>query len=104
MMFRMMLLAVAAVLAAMGPAWADAIDGQWCFAGSSLEIQGPRIRTPGGHEISGTYSRHDFSYVVPANEPGGGSEVNMVLLSEDTLTLTRGPAAPETWRRCKPTS
>lgn len=104
MMFRKMAFAGAVVLATIGPARADAIDGQWCFSGSSLEIQGPRIRTPGGNEISGTYSRHGFSYRVPANEPGSGSEVVMVLLSDEALTLTRGTAAPETWRRCKPTS
>jgi hypothetical protein len=104
MIFRKFALAGAVVLATGVAARADAIDGQWCFASSSLEIQGPRIRTPGGNEISGNYSRHGFSYVVPANEPGSGSDVVMVLLSEETLSLTRGAAAPETWRRCKPTS
>ncbi len=104
MMLRRLALAGAALLASTCATRADAIDGQWCLASSTFEIKGPQIRTPGGNEIAGNYSRHGFSYVVPAGEPGSGSEVVMVLLNEETLTLTRASAAPETWRRCKPTS
>ena len=42
---------------------------------------------------------------MPASEPGAGSQIDMLLLNEETVQLTRkGQAAPEIWRRCKPTS
>ena len=86
------------------PTRADAIDGQWCLGSSHFEIEGPNIRTPGGNRILGNYDRHGFSYVVPANEDGAGSEIVMVLLNEETVRLTRaGTLSPEIWRRCKPT-
>jgi hypothetical protein len=85
-------------------AYADAIDGQWCLASSHFAIEGPNILTPGGNRIVGNYSRHGFTYVVPANELGAGTEIVMVLFNEETVQLTRSGSAPETWRRCKPTS
>lgn len=93
--------------ASLQSAHADAIDGDWCFSAQSLNIQGQQIRTPGGQQISGDYSRHAFSYTVPASEPGAGSTIAMQLLSEETMTLTRSTAsaaAPEVWKRCKPIS
>ena len=87
-------------------AHADAIDGQWCLGSSHFAIDGPNILTPGGNRIQGNYSRHGFLYVVPANEPGAGNEIDMVLLNEETVQLTRKwqASGPEIWRRCKPTS
>ena len=87
-------------------ALADTIDGEWCLGTSHFAINGPSILTPGGNHIQGNYSRHGFVYVVPTNEPGAGVEVNMVLLNEEFVRLTRGERsnAPEIWRRCKPTS
>ena len=104
MMLRVLLLGCVALLAGAGSAQADAIDGQWCFGSSHFEINGPNIRTPGGNEITGNYDRHGFSYVVPANEQGAGTEIVMVLLNEETVRLSRGQSAPETWKRCKPVS
>jgi hypothetical protein len=105
---------IAAALAAAGTlalalaqtARADAIDGQWCLAVSHFAIDGPNIVTPGGNRIQGNYSRHGFDYVVPASEPGAGSVIDMVLLNEETVRLTRkgAAAAPEIWHRCRPTS
>jgi hypothetical protein len=95
---------LAALLLAATPVRADAIDGQWCLASSHFEIDGPNIRTPGGNRIVGNYDRHGFTYVVPANEAGAGTEIVMVLLNEETVRLTRGSSPPEIWRRCKPTS
>jgi hypothetical protein len=93
------------LIAATTSARADAIDGQWCFSTSHLEIQGPTITTPGGNKIDGNYSRHGFRYIVPANEPDPGSEITMVLYGEELMELTRkGAPAPEKWRRCKPIS
>ena len=86
-------------------AHADAIDGDWCFATQNLHIQGPRIRTPAGTEMTGDYTRHTFNYIIPANEPGAGTSIAMQLMSEELMTLSRGgEAASETWRRCKPVS
>jgi len=104
MMLRLMLLTWLALVAGAASARADAIDGQWCFGSSHFEINGPKIRTPGGNDIVGNYDRHGFSYVVPANEPGTGAQIIMVLLNEETVQLTRGTSAPETWKRCKPVS
>ena len=90
-----------------GPAFADAIDGDWCHqaSGRRLSIRGPQIVTPGGKKMEGDYSRHWFNYVVPAPEPGAGKTVYMQLLDEDTVYLHLGDASaadPETWIRCSP--
>lgn len=87
-----------------GEVRADAIDGQWCSAdGRRIEIDGPRIRTPGGARIEGLYDRHAFSYVVPAAEAGAGGTVAMRLLSDDAMQL-RPPASNDVqvWTRCGP--
>jgi hypothetical protein len=104
MMLRLILLSWLAFLAGATSARADAIDGQWCFGSSHFEINGPKIRTPGGNDIVGNYDRHGFAYVVPANEQDAGAQIIMVLLNEETVQLTRGRSAPETWKRCKPVS
>jgi hypothetical protein len=99
-----LLIAMAALPTA---AWADAIDGDWCFAdGKHLSIEGPRIVTPGGTTMNGDYDRHGFAYVVPVNEPGAGSKVTMILLDEETMQLQLETAGgkPQTWRRCKLTT
>jgi hypothetical protein len=104
--------ALAAVLLlplAAAPARADAIDGHWCRAAKHFSIAGPEIVTPAGTRMQGDYDRHGFRYVVPPNEPGAGVKIEMVLLGDDELQLSRGASgggnAPETWRRCAaPTS
>ena len=100
------LLAAAAIGLGAEDARADAIDGQWCLASSHFAIDGPTILTPGGNRIEGSYSRHGFRYTVPANEPGAGTEIVMLLLNEQTVELSRsgGSSPPEIWRRCKVTS
>ena len=100
-----------ALLAAIYPlheARADAIDGNWCFkGGKTMSIDGPRIVTPGGAQMTGDYDRHGFAYTVPETEPGAGSKVTMILIDDDTLHLTtesggggaaKGPM--QVWRRC----
>ncbi len=89
---------------ASSPVRADAIDGQWCAVdGKRLDINGPRIRTPGGAKIQGDYDRHAFRYVVPAAEAGAGGTVNMRLLSDEVMHLTPpGPASVQVWNRCGP--
>lgn len=99
------MVAVLGALMVASPALADAIDGEWCLASSHFKIEGPMILTPGGNRIAGSYDRHGFSYVVPGNEEGAGTEIVMVLLNEENVQLIRGrAAAPEIWKRCKPTS
>jgi hypothetical protein len=93
--------AIAALLAT-GPARADAIDGHWCWQTRHMQIQGPAIVTPGGKQTTGTYTRHAFSYVVPAAEPDAGQAIDMTLVSEDIVHLRVGRTTgePQVWRRC----
>ncbi|MCW5693837.1 MAG: hypothetical protein KIT48_15870 [Pseudolabrys sp.] len=94
----------AALLALAAPAFADAIDGDWCRAdGKHMTIRGPAIVTPGGKETQGNYSRHAFSYVVPAGEAGAGNTVAITLLGEYLARSREGENGPEQeWRRCQP--
>jgi hypothetical protein len=86
-------------------ALADAIDGDWCHSnGKRMSIHGPEIVTPGGKQSRGDYSRHFFSYVVPAGEAGAGETVSITLLGEYLAHSRQGAAdAPvQEWRRCQP--
>ena len=86
-------------------ALADAIDGDWCHSnGKRMSIHGPEIVTPGGKQTRGDYSRHFFSYVVPAGEAGTGETVSITLLGEYLAHSRQGGAdAPvQEWRRCQP--
>jgi endonuclease YncB( thermonuclease family) len=98
------------VVAALGlsalalPAFADAIDGNWCHNdGRRFSIRGAEIVTPAGKHMEGNYSRHWFSYTAPAPEPGAGQTIEMTLANENTVYLRLGGAGtPETWVRCSP--
>jgi hypothetical protein len=90
------------------PAMADAIDGDWCFAGRHLMIDGPKIVTPGGTSMTGNYDRHAFQYKIPASDKGAGENVFMVQRSEELMNLWQTPkaapgpeASPQVWTRCK---
>jgi len=86
-----------------GPALADAIDGAWCHdQGDRMMIRGPLIVTPGGNRVQGDYSRHAFSYVVPAGEAGNGTLVRMVLMGEEHVQVQFGQSTPVIWNRCGP--
>jgi hypothetical protein len=97
-------LAAAAALLPAGRAWADAIDGDWCFTdGRHFSIRGPQIVTPGGKPMEGDYDRHGFSYIVPEGEMGAGAIVLMTLVDDDTIHLRQGAASmdpAEIWHRC----
>jgi hypothetical protein len=87
-----------------GPALADRIDGKWCSPdGKHVEIQGRQITTPGGAKMEGDYTRHSFSYKIPAAEPESGSTVYMVILNEETMEVRAGnPVAKAiVWKRCQ---
>jgi hypothetical protein len=100
--------AVASVLLfGLSPARADAIDGNWCNGVKRLEISGPKILTPGGNSIDGVYGRHDFTYTVPAGEPGAGASVDMDLIGDDDMRVwpngrSADPekAGMQIWKRC----
>lgn len=99
------LMAAFALALLVEPAWADAIDGNWCHDdGRHFSIRGSEIVTPGGVRLAGNYSRHAFSYRTPAAEPGAGQTIDMSLADDNTVYLRRGEAAaaPEVWRRCSP--
>jgi hypothetical protein len=99
------LAAAALVALTASPAYADAIDGDWCKAdGKRMKIRGPAITTPGGKETRGEYTRHSFVYVVPAGEQGEGETVSIILLSEYLAHARQGAAdAPiQVWNRCPP--
>lgn len=89
------------------PARADAIDGDWCHGGDHMHIEGSTIVTPARNKIEGRYGRYRFSYVVPSNEKGAGTEISMVMIrGQELVHLTRAGQGgdPEVWRRCKPIS
>ena len=94
----------AALVASACPAFADAIDGDWCRSdGKRMTIQGSAIVTPGGKQTSGDYNRHFFSYVIPVGEAGAGATVSIQLLGEYLAHARQGADAPvQEWRRCQP--
>ncbi len=94
----------AALLALTAPAaMADAIDGAWCHEnGRRMVINGPSIITPAGTRAQGEYGRHDFTYVVPAGDPGAGTTIRMMLMGEQHVRVQEGNAAAVVWERCGP--
>ena len=87
-------------------AFADAIDGQWCFDGKNFSIEGSNFITPGGKSITGEYDRHGYAYVVPEGEPGTNSRIEMSLIDDVTLNLKRpipesDQFKTEIWKRCE---
>ena len=102
---RRALLGFIVLSAGICPALADAIDGDWCGEGGKhFKIIGPTIEYGPGVSLSGDYDRHGFRYVVPAGEPGAGSEVLMDLQGEHLLHVRRGAGPVEEWRRCSTVS
>jgi hypothetical protein len=97
-------IAAALMLFSAVPALADRIDGEWCNANRAIVVNGPSITTPAGTVVQGQYDRHDFTYTVPANEPGAGQQVEGRLLNEENAQVRFGAGQPEVWRRCKVTS
>ncbi len=81
---------------------ADAIDGDWCLNAKTMSIRGPDIVTPVGQRTKGDYTRHSFSYTIPAGEPGAGETVAMILRGEYLLHARQGgqDASLQEWRRC----
>src|SRR5262245_24457196 len=79
-------------------AYADAIDGDWCHSnGKRMSIRGPAIVTHGGQETRGRYTRHYFSYVIPAGETGAGADVSGPLLLRCKALTCYTPHGPWVW-------
>ena len=103
-------LAAAATVSLSPEARADAIDGNWCYTdGRRMAINGPEIVTPAGTRTMGNYSRHYFSYKIPASDPMAGQSVYMALQNENTVNIATGADATaaaqapvEVWHRCPP--
>lgn len=89
------LVLAAVVVFDLSPVRADAIDGNWCNGVKRLEISGEKIVTPGGNTLQGIYGRHDFTYTVPAGEPGAGATVDMDLLGDDDMRLWPKGRSPD---------
>lgn len=83
-------------------AMADAIDGDWCNKeGEHLTINGPKIVTPGGTNMTGDYDRHGFSYVPPAGEKHATNKLVMRQFSEELMKMRLPDGTDQEWRRCE---
>ncbi len=101
-----LVVAAGSFFVATGVAYADKIDGTWCSPdGKSMTIEGRRITTPGGNNLIGTYTRHTFTYDVPAGEPDEGSRIWSEQLNDEMIRVTRyrseEPGEPVIWTRCE---
>jgi hypothetical protein len=101
--------AVVVLVLSAGVARADAIDGDWCNQdGSRIFIEGSSITLSDGTVVTGTYTRHRFSYVAPPGDFEAGKEILFVQRSEEEMRRVRDPQAmPEhadIWQRCRNTS
>lgn len=85
------------------PAQADQIDGDWCSTteAAHFTIDGPIIVTPAGTTTTGDYRRHYFTYVVPAEDPGAGSTIDMQQLNDEEILVAVDGGEPVLWRRCE---
>jgi len=99
-------LLVSAIVIVNAPAYADAIDGQWCSSeGRKFSINGSHIVTPDGTRTTGDYDRHAFAYTLPQGGPGAGTKISMLLVDENTLHLQTGAntttfGSAQIWQRC----
>ena len=93
-------------------AWADAIDGTWCSERDHRQItlNGPEALLPGGRRVTGNYSRHRFSYIIPMPDADAGRLKILQLMGEVSMMSATAnsdgsePSEPERWKRCELTS
>jgi hypothetical protein len=90
------------------PAFADAIDGDWCLGSKQLSVKEPQITLPSGTTIQGDYRRHEFLYQVPAGDTDPGSLIYLQLQGEDYMSLYHlkdgKPVDGQSWLRCAPST
>ncbi len=88
---------------ATGAAYADSIDGDWCSDnGRRISIAGPDVTVSKAVKMQGNYTRHGFSFTMPAPESDAGSAVEMQLQGETRVQIKIGSGAAQVWRRCQP--
>jgi hypothetical protein len=95
---------IASIIVLTAPtAMADAIDGDWCSPREArhVSISGSKVTTWSGRQTTGNYSRHAFSYIVPAGDPDAGDAVSLQLLNEEEARVTIADGQSETWHRCQ---
>lgn len=84
------------------PAWADALDGDWCNGiDGKLTIDGSIIITPAGNSVNGNYGRHRFEYTAPENDWNAGKLIVIQQFSEELMELTVEGEAGRKWRPCQ---
>jgi len=95
------LITVISTLAATA-AYADRIDGTWCSPDNrrSVAIDGEKGITPAGNRVTGHYTRHGFTYVIPEGEAGAGGMIAMRQLSEEQAEVSEPDNQFDTWHRC----
>ena len=89
------------------PARADSIDGNWCNAAGTrqMQIEGTMIVTPGGRRLEGRYARHSFTYVASEGEAASpGATVVLQLVHENQIRSGGGDQPADVWHRCANTS
>jgi hypothetical protein len=99
-------------IAGVSVAHADAIDGTWCSERDrqQITIKGAEAFLPGGRRVTGDYSRHRFSYVIPMPDAEAGRIKLLRLMGELTMmSVSAKPdgtdtSEPESWKRCELTS
>lgn len=88
-------------LALATPALADEISGDWCGSdGGHIRIEGDSVRTPGGQQTHGIYSRHLYEFMIPEGETYAGKVFVMRQLSEELAIVVIEGGAEQEWRRC----
>ena len=78
------------VLVWASPAFADAIDGDWCGdKGLHLTIKEPDITKPYGVTLKGNYHQHEFAYIATAGYAYAGQLIYPEPLCDGQLTFYR---------------
>jgi len=100
--FHVLPMAFAAMLFSM-PAQAHQIDGQWCGPdGKTITINGPKIITPSGKQIEGSYARNRFMYTGPDDDPEMDQDIFLYMQNNGLMQVIRStdPDKMEQWERC----
>ena len=93
---------IISVFCSTAPAWADALDGDWCNpVDGKLTIDGRVITTPKGNKIEGIYGRHRFEYDAPAGGWNGGQRIIIQQFSETRMQLRAGEKPASEWKPCQ---
>ena len=93
---------LAVVLLVPTKARADAIDGDWCDKGGRFtSVNGPKVLTPGGNNITAEYDRHHITYTAPSGEKEAGRKIDMTVLDDENAERRVGDGPLKPWHRCQ---